>query len=259
MPQGTPAELDVIRYPALTHTIEACSKTNNMEETTSTHNDNPGNKRLGWLQILMIVLVAMIITMATTLWLVKAYLFPSQFTPVTLSSQEQQTLSAKLENLDSGASGRRKAGREGDVSKVLEPEAYSEAGASREVRFSERELNALLANNTDLARKLAVDLSEDLVSARILMPVDPDFPVLGGKTLRVKAGVEFAYEGERPIVKLRGVTIMGVPLPNAWLGGLKNIDLVREFGNDEGFWKAFADGVAAVRVEEGNLMIQLRE
>jgi len=230
-----------------------------MKETTSTQNDNAGNKRLGWPQILMIMLVAMIITMATTLWLVKAYLFPSQFTPVTLNSQEQQILSTKLENLDGGASGRRKTGRKGGGSKVLEPEAYSEAGASREVRFSERELNAMLANNTDLARQVAVDLSEDLVSARILMPMDPDFPVFGGKTLRVKAGVEFAYENERPIVKLRGVTIMGVPLPNAWLGGLKNIDLVREFGNDEGFWKAFADGVAAARVEEGNLMIQLRE
>jgi len=206
-----------------------------MQETTPTHNHNTGNRRLGWLQILMIVLVAMIITVAATLWLVKAYLFPSQFTPVALNSQEQQTLSAKLENLDDGASGRRKTGRKSGDSQVLEPEAYSESGASREVQFSERELNALLANNTDLARQLAVDLSEDLVSARILVPMDPDFPVLGGKTLRVKAGVEFAYENERPIVKLRGVTIMGVPLPNAWLGGLKNIDLVREFGNDEGF------------------------
>ena len=91
------------------------------------------------------------------------------------------------------------------------------------------------------------------------MPMDQDFPVLGGKTLRARAGVEFAYENQRPVVKLRGLSIMGVPLPNAWLGGLKNIDLVREFGSDQGFWKAFADGVAAVKVEEGNLMIQLKE
>jgi hypothetical protein len=142
---------------------------------------------------------------------------------------------------------------------VLQPQAYSEAGASRDVHFSERELNSLLAKNTDLARKVAIDLSDDLISARLLLPMDPDFPVFGGKTLRARAGVEFAYENERPIVKLRGVTIMGVPIPNAWLGGLKNVDLVGEFGSDSGFWKAFADGVAAVRVEEGTLMLQLKE
>jgi len=36
---------------------------------------------------------------------------------------------------------------------------------------------------------------------------------------------------------------MGVPIPNAWLGGIKNIDLVKEFGADKGFWKTFSDGV----------------
>ena len=229
-----------------------------MEENTTVQREQPAPRRLGWSQVLIIVVVAMVVTGATTLWLVKHYLFPSEFTPVTLSSQEQQTLSAKLESLDSATPRTEKPGSL-PPSGTLEPQAYSEEGASREVRFSERELNALLAKNTDLARKVAIDLSEDLVSARILMPMDQDFPVLGGKTLRARAGVEFAYENQRPVVKLRGLSIMGVPLPNAWLGGLKNIDLVREFGSDQGFWKAFADGVAAVKVEEGNLMIQLKE
>ena len=52
---------------------------------------------------------------------------------------------------------------------------------------------------------------------------------------------------------------MGVPLPNAWLGGLKNIDLIQEFGADPGFWKGFADGVAAIEVREGSLRIVLKE
>ncbi|MCB1759056.1 MAG: arginine N-succinyltransferase [Gammaproteobacteria bacterium] len=211
-------------------------------------------KRLGWLQLTLIILFAMVVTAGATLWLVKTYLFPTQFTPVALSSEEQRTLTTKLERLEiSTPAG---AGQSGEA---LQPQAYSEAGASRDIRFSERELNSLLAKNTDLARKVAIDLSDDLISARLLLPMDPDFPVFGGKTLRARAGVEFAYENERPIVKLRGVTIMGVPIPNAWLGGLKNVDLVSEFGNDAGFWKAFADGVAAVKVEEGALMLQLKE
>jgi len=212
--------------------------------------------RLGWLQILTIVLLAMTITAGVTLWLVKSYLFPSEFTPVSLNQQEQLALSAKLEGLEKP---RAHPPPPADNGNALEPEAYSEAGASRDVHFSERELNALMAKNTDLAKRIAIDLSDDLISAKILVPMDEDFPVFGGKTLRARTGIEFSYENERPVVKLKGVTIMGVPIPNVWLGGLKNIDLVREFGSDEGFWKAFSDGVAAVKVEEGRLRVRLKE
>jgi hypothetical protein len=45
----------------------------------------------------------------------------------------------------------------------------------------------------------------------------------------------------------------------AWLGNLKNIDLVQEFGSDKGFWQAFADGVEEIEVEEGELRIKLKE
>jgi len=38
-----------------------------------------------------------------------------------------------------------------DARGVLKPERYSEAGAKREVSFNARELNALLAHNTNLA------------------------------------------------------------------------------------------------------------
>ncbi|MCP3867289.1 MAG: arginine N-succinyltransferase [Gammaproteobacteria bacterium] len=215
-------------------------------------------KGLSGLQVLGIVLGAMLVTIALTLWLVKIYFFPSDFTPVVLSEPELQLLTRKLDHLDpvpTNAPARNPVTESG----TLQPEAYSETGASREIRFSERELNALLANNTDLARKVAIDLSDNLISARILMPMDPDFPFLGGKTIRARAGMMFSYKNDRPVVILRGVSIMGVPLPNAWLGGLKNIDLVNEFGNDEGFWKAFAEGVALIRVEEGNLMLKFNE
>ena len=43
------------------------------------------------------------------------------------------------------------------------------------------------------------------------------------------------------------------------LGGLKNVDLVNEFGGSDGFWKAFADGIKNIRIEEGHLLIELNE
>ncbi len=211
------------------------------------------------------LLVAILVTAGITFWVVRAYVFPSEFKPVTLNEKEERALSEKLERLDAltDAEGvskeERGADRDRDQVETLKPERYSEEGATREIQLSERELNALLANNTDLARKLAIDLSDNLISAKLLMPIDPDFPVMGGQILKVRAGVELAYRAGRPLVVLRGISIMGVPIPNAWLGGIKNIDLVQEFGADEGFWRAFAEGVEDLRVEEGRLKITLKE
>jgi len=228
-----------------------------MTQQQITHTDA---RRFGCLQVTGLLLIAIIATVLITIWVVKSYLFVSEFEPVTLDAEEEQALEAKLQRLDvleSGNGGIRQEAGEGN--KSLEPEAYSEKGARREINFTERELNALLAKNTDLARKLAIDLADDLVSIKLLMPMDEDFPMLGGKILRLKAGAEFAYRDGRPVVILKGVTIMGVPVPNAWLGGIKNIDLVKEFGADEGFWKTFSEGVADIRIEQGRLQIELKE
>jgi len=60
-------------------------------------------------------------------------------------------------------------------------------------------------------------------------------------------------------VVLRGISLWGVPIPNSWLGGIKNVDLVKEFGGDSGFWKGFAEGIEYIRVKNGILAIQLKE
>jgi hypothetical protein len=116
-----------------------------------------------------------------------------------------------------------------------------------------------LAKNTDLAHRMAIDLSDNLTSGKLLVPLDSDFPILGGKTIKLKAGLEMRYAEGRPIIILKGVSVWGIPIPNAWLGNMKNIDLVQEFGSDQGFWKAFADGVEEIQVEEGRLRIKLKE
>jgi len=68
-----------------------------------------------------------------------------------------------------------------------------------------------------------------------------------------------AYLHDKPVIVLKGVSIMGVPIPNAWLGGLKNIDLVSEFGVDPGFWKSFSEGVEDIQVTDGQISIKLKE
>jgi len=204
------------------------------------------------------VLTVALATLATV-WIAKTYVFPSQFHPVRLSAGEEKTLDTKLERLEEIGRVPGKGSPSGSTTGSLQPEPYTEEGSAREITLSEREVNALLSKNTDLARKVAIDLSGDLISAKVLIPVDEDFPVFGGRTIRVRTGVVLDYKNQRPIVALKGVSVMGVPVPNAWLGGLKNIDLVEKFGGDEGLWKAFAAGVEDLEVSDGRLRIKLKE
>lgn len=211
------------------------------------------------MQVLGIVAASTCIAIVVTAIAIKMFLFPQPFKPVTLSQDEEIVLAAKLEAFETIESAPQQPTSEIDSDGNLNPEQYSEETDSREINFTERELNAMVAKNTDLADKVAIDLAQDMVSVKLLIPMDPDFPIFGGKTLKVKAGAELAYREGRPVVKLKGVSLMGVPVPNAWLGGVKNIDLMNEFGNDGGFWKSFADGVESIDVVEGSLKIELKE
>lgn len=234
-------------------------------------NQKMTKKRFGCLQVAGLIAIAVIISIVATILIIKSYFFPSEFKPVDLNYNEEEVLVKKLENLnlitgvdlsshltDAVPDKPMEIDRFGSSAKI-EPEPYSEKGIKREITFTERELNGLLAKNTDLAKKLAIDLADDLISAKLILPVDEDFPVIGGKTVRLRSGMEFSYADGKPVVILKGITIMGVPVPNAWLGGIKNIDLVERFAVEKGFWKTFSDGVEDISVSEGLLKIKLRE
>ena len=232
------------------------SKLHRMQRNQTTlHNPESEQASSGCLKIAVIVLLTAAISIGGTFWILTKFVFPQKFTPVELSKNEQSSLDEKLLAFQGWGATNTAVSQD---SENLQPEKYSESDEKRYVELSERELNGMLANNTDLAQKLAIDLSRDLASAKLLIPLDPDFPVMGGKTLKVAAGLELAYANQRPVVILKGVSIMGVPIPGAWLGGLKNVDLISEFG-DSGFWQAFAEGVELIKVEDSNLVIKLKE
>lgn len=217
-----------------------------------------------WTHVFLIVIFTIVTTIAGTYWILKTYIFPTAFIPVVLDTKEEKTLQEKLQAIgyDSEFLARpkhKKESTETSEDSFLEPEPYSEKGALRQISFTERELNALLAKNTDLAQRLAIDFASNLISAKFLLPLEEDFPVLGGKTLRFNAGLGMAYLHDKPVVVLKGVSIMGIPIPNAWLGGLKNIDLVSEFGIEPGFWKSFSEGIEDIQVTEGQISIKLKE
>ena len=215
----------------------------------------PPARRIG-LKWLAVTALAVLAASLVGIWLVQKYVLVREFAPVSLTPIEEKVLDEKIERVE----------RMGELSAPAAPadappvpEPYVEDPAMRTLVFSEKEVNALIAKNTDLAKKVFIDLSDNMASAKLLLPLDPDFPILGGKTLRVTAGLGFDYSNGWPTIMLKGVSLWGVPLPNAWLGHIKNKDLVNAFGRKSGFWKSFADGIEHIEIKDKTLEIKLRE
>jgi hypothetical protein len=220
-------------------------------------------------KLLLIIAATMLVTAGLTFFIIRTYIFPSPLTPVSLNAKEEQQLDQKLTRLgwqveprsavtaSSGDS--RTTDNVSADSDELTPEAYREFDADRQVTFSEKEVNSMIGRNPDFAQRVAIDFSNNLASAKMLIPIPDDFPIMAGEILRVNTGLDIHLDANRrPVVALVGVSLMGVPIPNAWLGNMKNVNLVGEFG-DRGFWNAFADGVDDIEIRDGELSIKLRK
>lgn len=224
-----------------------------MSETNS--NQAESGSRVKRALLVAFVLLAAVLLLAGV-W-GKRNLYASRFSPVALGQKEREVLDAKLALLrEKETVPEKPPARAG---KPLSPEPYTEEGASREIRLTERELNGLVANPPEIAEQVAIDLSDDLVSVKLVLPVDDEVPVLGGKRLKLHMGLAVRYEGKNPTIALKGVSLGGIPLPNAWLGSLKNVNLVEEFGGGDGFWEVFTSGVRSIRVRRGEVRIVLNE
>lgn len=208
-------------------------------------------KGLGCLHVLLVVIVILLVAILGSMWWLKRNLNASEFKPTQLNPAEQVTLDAKVRRFDQST--------EPSVSPEDGPEPYEETPESRKISFSEKELNALLARDDDIARRVFIDLSDDLLSVKVITPTSEDLPLFGGKTLKLTMGLTLRYEKERPIVIVRGLSLGGIPLPSAWWGEIKNKNLVAVFGRDGGLWDLFAQGVEFLEVKDGKLVLHLKE
>ena len=244
-------------------------------------------KTTHWKTISLTILITMMVTAVAVYFIVRWLFFPAPFETPVLSQQEQQQLSQKLDSISPGLgqsfastlpdelpSGQSQSGQsQSDQSQPagsqpiestnghasqndLLPEPYSESAAARHIQLSERELNSLLAHNTNWSDKVALDLSQNLISIKVLAPLDSDLPFVGGKTLRLRSGLDLQMQQGNLVAILKGVSIMGVPMPNEWLGNLKNTDLMEQV--DDGFWQQLAAGIEAFSVQDGQLSITLK-
>ncbi len=161
--------------------------------------------------------------------------------PVHLSPEESQVLEEKIGSIQAM-----------DPERPDEPEYVK---GEKEIVFTEREINGLLHQNSELGDKVRFEFATDAVHARVEMDLDPDIPIVGGRRLKARARMFVKTVEERPSLILDDLTVWGISVPNAWLGGIKGQDFFSEIvGGDSGL-----EGIEEFRVEPGKLILRLAE
>ena len=178
--------------------------------------------------------------------------------PVELSLDEKTTLERKLtainpEFIDRGEG---PMGSEFDVETEIDPAPTYEKG-EKEFEITERELNGMVNEYTELGDQVKFELVDGAVHARIATDLDEDLPIVGGRNLKARARFFIETLDGVPRLVLDDLTVWGISVPNDWLGGLKGQNLLGEVLGDGG--KTSLAGIESLEVERGKLVIRLAE
>jgi hypothetical protein len=212
------------------------------------------NRKRKFLIAAAIILGTAGLAVAGSAWWVKHNVYANSFQPVVLPANEQAALDEKMATLQN-------AGTPATITQEQAAQAKAaEETAKRTLTLSDREVNAKLAAQ-GMGEQFKVDFGEGNVAVTALLPVDKDFPILGGSTVRLRFAFDAKMSADKKfILSLKDVSIGGVPMPNAWLGMAKGVNLF----TDESFakepaLKAFADGICDFALTQGVMKIVLNE
>jgi len=215
----------------------------------------PGPKRRPWLLIgcglLLGLLVIICATVAITVWYIQR-----PIKPVVLSEEEKAAVEEKLEHLSSISEDRARPAIPDGALTLPEPDRPYAPG-SKVLYLTERELNGLLNANTDLGKTVRLELGRDAINAYVAAPIPEDVPMVGGMMFRARGRFRMSLnEGAAPYAILEDVTVFGLSLPKAWLGGLKGENLLADaVGSHDG--KPVLRGVKSLRIEPGALVLEV--
>jgi hypothetical protein len=199
-----------------------------------------------------VLLLLIVGTVAITIWWIQR-----PIRPVVLSTQEKATVEAKL-RVAQGKGSASHSGPRADAN-VEPPADRGYVPGSKVFKLTEREVNGLLNANTDLGKSVRLEFARDAINAYVVVPIPQDFPIGGGKMFRARGrfGLSLGSDGA-PYATLEDVTVFGVSLPKAWLGGLKGENLLGE-ATGERNGKPLLRGIKSLHVEPGALVLEVED
>jgi len=176
------------------------------------------------------LLLVIVTAVAVTLWWIQR-----PIKPVVLSAQEKAVVEEKLQHIGEGntpASTPKRRAKAGSPSAAADTDANQGQDrpyvpGSKVLKLTEREINGLLNANTDLGKSVRLEFAKDAINAYGTVPIPKDFPIGGRKMFRARGRFRVSVgNGEKPYAILEDVTVFGLSLPKAWLGGLKGDNLI---------------------------------
>lgn len=221
---------------------------------------------------LIVLLLLVIATVLITLWWIQR-----PIKPVVLSAKEKAVVEEKLRHVSGEAPSAssstptrsrvtNRAAEAGQLPRdVAPPPTISQeldrpyTPGSKVFKLTEREINGLLNANTDLGQTVRLEFAQDAVNAYLAVPIPKDFPIGGGKMFRARGRFRISLgNGGTPYAILEDVTVFGLSLPKAWLGGIKGENLL---GDAVGQGKSGSGlrGIKSLRVEPGALVLEVED
>lgn len=223
----------------------------------------------GTIAVLMLIIVG---TAAITIWWIQR-----PIKPVVLSPREKEVVDQKLQRLGNGNA----ASPPGRTGSAIAPRANSRQPGSpppltsgigpeeddrrlrlylpgsKVLKLTEREINGLLNANTDLGKSVRLEFAQDAINAYLAIRIPDDFPIGAGRMFRARGRFRVSIgNGGEPYAILDDVTVFGLSLPKAWLGGLKGENLI---GQAMGERKPVFRGIKSLRVEPGALVLEVED
>jgi hypothetical protein len=200
------------------------------------------------------LLLLLVLTVFITIWWIQR-----PIKPVVLSAKEKATVEEKLQRLNGGTNPSFNGERSTRLELApLRPEPTYVPGG-KTLRLTDREINGLLHQNTDLGDSVRIEFARDAVNAYVVTPIPKDVPVFGGRIFRARANFGLSIgNGGVPYASLQDVTIYGLSLPKAWLGGIKGENLLGQaMGQRNG--SPVLQGIKSLRVEPGALVLEVQD
>lgn len=199
---------------------------------------------------LFLIIIA---TVAITIWWIQR-----PIKPVTLTEKEKVVLDQKLEKISKDNSYPSSVTNRA----IQPPQKPSEpvyTPGSKVLRITEREINGLLNQNTDLGQTVRLEFVRDAINAYLAVPIPKDFPIGGGRTFRARSRFHLSLDANgQPDANLEDVTVLGISLPNAWLGGVKGKNLLADAARDRN-GRPILRGIKGLHVESGALVLELED
>jgi hypothetical protein len=216
-------------------------------------NRHPLETRTGWKRTLLIVCCVVLglcgITAAATAWWVKRNVYAANFKPVMLTQQEQTVFDQKVEQIKTAL--------------PVETASHTPAApvdpdvAKRTLSVTEKEINAYIAQQ-GLGEQLKVRLTDGIAVAEVIAPVDPGVAFIGGKTFRIQIALAAGMKpDDKFALSIADVSIGGVPIPNAWLGDIKGVNMLADSSNTDPVVSRFMAGIKEFEIKSGVVRVLL--